>query len=1729
MITRHWFVIILGLAFLSGTASPTLPADGSPPLSLAGTDVVAGPEESPSRLIRVRATPADPSNVPSVHFEVRNLSDDRVVSEGMLAGGNPVEEAQAWIAVTREELEDALALSVRWSTETDRGEIPITLAPVDQGWTVHFNPGFHYDPVWWNTQAHYTETGKHLARHLGPGIELVSEYLRMCEEDPDYAIVLHQLPYLKTFLEANPHRREELLQRVTEKRCSLVGGTYDELSTTLISAESTIRNAIYGTLFQNDVLGGDAGIFWQCDVFGHDPGFPSIMSQTGHHAGAFARGPFHQWGAPRDQVNFPSEFMWMSPDGRSILTHYMTGHYGYAYGPLAAGSNVARPDSAAWARTIIEMFEDLKRPALTHHVLLPMHVDVVRPLENLGEVVRFWNRNYVNPRAVISTPEAFFDAVRAEADARDLHIPVITRDMNPIYTGCPVSFADLKTVNRECENVLREAEILATLAVLEGAPTFPWRSIDRAWRQLQFNAHHDAITGSMSDQVYVDIMIGYRDALDLARDVRTQAIEFLTTKLPPPSRETANGSILLSRDDLWRVWNPVAHERTDHRIEDKLNGLTLALVASPETPSPRPGARSELFLNNEYLSVTLDPDRGGTLASIVDNRTGREILSGPGNDIVVLEEYETLPGQGEGPWHLSPTGERHEGQTVPAVVLPPDPLHPHRVSLEATYPLFTKRVSYELKPGSRSLDVRTEIKGWRGANQLVRAEFPFDIPGGRPVFETASAIIGRPFARNLDTANDPWTLDQTFWQWVGLGSVLDIEVQEGLNPIHRRSVGVAEIVITDTSLGASADQLAEALVRRGVTSTTTQLSDRRYGDLSLDSNRPDLRILVLRDSELEALYGGADHGPNLRSLHVPVQELQRAMSRILRTEVGSNDPVSTQYFLQTSDLDVLILTPRSVQVVLAQLENLPKITVPHLAAYLTAREIRAEDGVALITRGPVSAHVAPDGVLSLNLLRSCTAWPAGVWIDPPARSLPGGIPLEAMHGTHVFEYSVVALRGGYRIARLSGLAQEINHPIAIDRTESPGDEPVPMKRTSTPFPEDPPSLQERGDIVSETTWLTIDEPAVLLLALKPTGFPDARWKTRPSYRGQRTITIAARFWNGAGRQVTTTLALPALQVEQAWEADLLETPGEPLAVRNGSVELTFEPNQIRTILLEIPRSPSATETGASASLLESPGIHGPRPSAYWLENRGEGVTDNGVVAISPAVRQTSLSSDLSGETVVPVRLVNNHRDRPARFSLAVQSPRQMLAQFETTVVDVAPSSFEEVALRIRRRNPGGTVFREVGALQVEARTEWGTLLAPIWIAPPNDEMTSPSARTYEDGPNPPEIAVETRALDTLIGPGQPARVRVTNRTRAPLTGEASWAIPPILWSSTPDWRQTLHLQPGESKLFQITLDEEFDSWAMLRVAAAGRVAYSEPILLVDDPKRILMSFDVDRARIPGDEAVRIPLTAFSRKALREETPLDIDAPSGWKVHELERVWTSREQESRLEVSYLARPQPQAQPGSLTIHGPYGARTSVPLSRVPVQRALAKTAVTRIDGDLSEWAAPEFTEAESDLGSMRTAVRYGPDGLAFAIEVYDETFLQTHIGANIWRGDSVQLGISVTPSNAVGYDPTDLEFGIAKTPQGDTVWCWYDGTRGQTGDVASASAVVRTEPGRTIYEVLLPPEALTGITLAPGRALGFSYIANDDDGDGFRGAIQWTPGMSGGKDSSLFGDLVLMAN
>lgn len=823
---------------------------------LTSTCLFTGPDDDPAQVVRVRVRRTRPVGPLVVRVEGQAVTTPvprllRADAAEAYAVVDSVVDSALDDAFTeaREptgppELEDTVEVSVALTPGADAepgARHPVTarvttpygleLASLEgeftvcePGWTLRLVSHFHYDPMWWNTQAAYTarwdvplrpgEAEKGWEYTGVPAFTLVPLHLQAARDDPAYRFVLSEIDYLKPFWDTHPQYRAELRQLIHEGRLEIVGGTYNEPSTNLTGAETTVRSALHGLAFHEGVLGALPRTAWQLDVFGHDPSFPALMAGAGLDSAVLARGPHHQWGPmmdtwgpaarPPDAMQLPAEYEWLSPGGEGLLLHYLPAHYSAGwFSHLAAGRDEA-------AEQILELYGLLQRAAATKNVLIPMGTDFSWPHEWGMEVQHHLSRRYTWPRVLHTGPAEHFAAVRAELAARGERPLPVTREMGPVYSGKDVTYADVKQAQRAAENALQQAETFAALARSVAGHAVPQDALDKAWRHLLHAAHHDGVTGTFSDQVYLDLLPTWREAYELADLTREGALRALAgridTRAPRVEGHTEEAhsedarvedGVLAPAPLAVTVFNPLSWERTDLvRVQVELADLgvrdvrliglrdaagrvspvhveaadadraTVSFVArdvpalghrtwwlaacdAPVSGGWRAGAASEPYaIGNAHYRVVADPLRGGGPASIVEAVSGRELLTGGGVcELVVQEEYAAHPHFGEGPWHLLPKGPGTGSGAAPA----------RSVRVERG-PLGSRivasgrtrgvrwRLSSTLWDGLDRLELTTDIVEFTGSDQLVRLRVPADVPGALPVGETAAAVVGRGFA-----------------------------------------------------------------------------------------------------------------------------------------------------------------------------------------------------------------------------------------------------------------------------------------------------------------------------------------------------------------------------------------------------------------------------------------------------------------------------------------------------------------------------------------------------------------------------------------------------------------------------------------------------------------------------------------------------------------------------------------------------------------------------------------------------------------------------------------------------------------------------------------------------------------------------------------------------------------------------------------------------------------------
>lgn len=203
----------------------------------------------------------------------------------------------------------------------------------------------------------------------------------------------------------------------------------------------------------------------------------------------------------------------------------------------------------------------------------------------------------------------------------------------------------------------------------------------------------------------------------------------------------------------------------------------------------------------------------------------------------------------------------------------------------------------------------------------------------------------------------------------------------------------------------------------------------------------------------------------------------------------------------------------------------------------------------------------------------------------------------------------------------------------------------------------------------------------------------------------------------------------------------------------------------------------------------------------------------------------------------------------------------------------------------------------------------------------------------------------------------------------------------------------------------------------------------------------------------------------------------------------------------------------------------------------------------IDGviDKNEWNTDLFMYAENDYQiklikdwrgksdlSAKSLVEWDEDNLYLAVEVTDDVFCQPEPAETSWKGDSVQFGFFYGDEVyvAMGQKNTTFhEICLSLTSDGPRAYRYLSTDNCyEPGDITKdCELAVEKTNGKVYYEFKIPWEKL----LAPGQRpvenskLGFSFLVNDNDGDGRRGWIEYAGGIGEAKNSELFTYLTLI--
>ena len=204
---------------------------------------------------------------------------------------------------------------------------PAAAAPGAGKDVFYFIPHTHWEGAVFKTREEY----------LDMGLPNILRALALLKAHPNYRFVLDQACYVKPFLERHPEEEPAFRKFVQEGRLAIVGGTDVMPDVNMPGGESFVRQVLYGKGYFRQKLGVDVTVSWQLDTFGHHPQMPQLLRLGGYESFWFFRGV--------PDMDTPSEFLWEGLDGSRIPAFWLPQGYAHAY-----GSPPTRPAFSRWMK-----------------------------------------------------------------------------------------------------------------------------------------------------------------------------------------------------------------------------------------------------------------------------------------------------------------------------------------------------------------------------------------------------------------------------------------------------------------------------------------------------------------------------------------------------------------------------------------------------------------------------------------------------------------------------------------------------------------------------------------------------------------------------------------------------------------------------------------------------------------------------------------------------------------------------------------------------------------------------------------------------------------------------------------------------------------------------------------------------------------------------------------------------------------------------------------------------------------------------------------------------------------------------------------------------------------------------------------------------------------------------------------------------------------------------------
>ena len=530
--------------------------------------------------------------------------------------------------------------------------------------------------------------------------------LRLMDKYPDFKYT-HTQPYLYETLEKYyPEVFAELKEKVKSGQFEPVGAMYVEPDCNVPSAESLIRQCLYGQNTYKRMFGKRVNNAWLPDVFGNSWILPQILKKSG--VDYFVSNKMSTW---NDTNRFPhNNFIWKGIDGSEIYacvppTHFITWNM-----PSQIQENwEAYIDKDSGGKTLNMFGYGDGGSGCTEEMIELMHrfdkLSVMPKCEHIGGA-QFLEENLKGNKDL-------------EVWDGELYLEM--------HRGTFTTKSDLKRYNRKLEYKFRDAEILSLMRKEDNS-----ERITELYKKFLVNQFHDILPGSHIHPVYEDAMKDLKEIDKALDEIIGTGNKYFNT-------------LNINRDELAFIED----EKGSVERMGKKGFFTVPDIAPLSSGEVKEKKGSADWINvgdkicTPFYEIIFNPD--GSIASLYDKELKREWVKG---DFNKLKIYTDNPGNYDA-WDILPNYKDKQIELKVESPLALKYTDSECAELEAV--LKTEKsvwkMTIRLFRQSRGIEGENNVS-WQEKHKLAKAEFSCNILSRKALCDTSAGFIERETHRN---------------------------------------------------------------------------------------------------------------------------------------------------------------------------------------------------------------------------------------------------------------------------------------------------------------------------------------------------------------------------------------------------------------------------------------------------------------------------------------------------------------------------------------------------------------------------------------------------------------------------------------------------------------------------------------------------------------------------------------------------------------------------------------------------------------------------------------------------------------------------------------------------------------------------------------------------------------------------------------------------------------------